>query len=141
MASAAAAADAATSVAAAASANATDAGSPSAAAAPAAESAAAASTDVEPKGKVHLNEAIKALKAQQAAAKAERLRITRELRNACRRKRRLQKRARQLTDNDLLEVLQMRAGAAMAVDGESTTAESTSASANGTEATGDIAMD
>jgi hypothetical protein len=38
----------------------------------------------------------------------EKTRIQKELRNAERRKRRLKKRARQLTDEDLVEVLQMR---------------------------------
>ena len=53
-------------------------------------------------------EPIKRLKDQQAAMKAEKKNLQQELKNACKRKHRLKKRARQLTDNDLFEVLRMR---------------------------------
>jgi molecular chaperone GrpE (heat shock protein) len=48
------------------------------------------------------------LKKQQAQARAERQKISRELRNAQRRKRRLKARARQLSNDDLVTVLLMR---------------------------------
>lgn len=86
-------------------------------------------------------DSIKALKSQQAAAKAERLRISRDLRNACRRKRRLQKRARQLTDTDLLEVLRVRGGASnMVTEGEPTAAVASASSSNDV-GDGDVTMD
>ncbi len=55
-----------------------------------------------------LMESIKRLKDQQAAMKAEKKNLQQELKNACKRKHRLKKRARQLTGNDLFEVLRMR---------------------------------
>ena len=48
------------------------------------------------------------LKVQQRAAREDRQRLAKELRNAQRRKRRLQGKARQLTNADLLMVLTMR---------------------------------
>jgi hypothetical protein len=53
-------------------------------------------------------DSIRKLKEQQAAIKAEKQRVAKELKNACKRRNRLKKRARQLTDVDLVEVLQMR---------------------------------
>ena len=58
--------------------------------------------------KESLVESIKRLKDEQAAMKAAKAALQKELKNACKRKNRLKKRARQLTDLDLLEVLQMR---------------------------------
>ena len=55
-----------------------------------------------------LIECIKRLKDQQAALKTDKKNLQKELKNACKRKNRLKKRARQLTDNDLIEVLRMR---------------------------------
>lgn len=55
-----------------------------------------------------LMESIKRLKDQQAVMKAEKKNLQKELKNACKRKHRLKKRARQLTDSDLFEVLRMR---------------------------------
>lgn len=49
------------------------------------------------------------LKAEQAQLKSERAKVSKDLKNAQKRKLRLRSRARQLTDADLLEVLQMRA--------------------------------
>jgi predicted nuclease with TOPRIM domain len=53
-------------------------------------------------------ESIRLLKEQQKKMRDEKARIQKELRNAEKRRRRLKKRARQLTDDDLVEVLQMR---------------------------------
>ena len=66
-----------------------------------------AALGVMPRGE-SLMESIKRLKDQQAAMKAAKKDLQKELKNACKRKNRLKKRARQLTDLDLLEVLQMR---------------------------------
>ena len=55
-----------------------------------------------------LSERVKALKAEQAKARAERAALAKEIRNTERRKTRLRKRAKQLTDEDLLQVLMMR---------------------------------
>ena len=57
-----------------------------------------------------LNDWIVKLKAEQAAQRAERKRIAQDLKNTLKRKRRLQTRARQLTNADLMEVLLMRDG-------------------------------
>ena len=62
-----------------------------------------------------LLESIKRLKEQQAAMKAAKKDVQRELRNATKRRQRLKKQARQLTDKDLVEVLQMRKEAIPAV--------------------------
>ena len=61
-----------------------------------------------------LNDWIAKLKAEQAAQRAERKRIAADLKNTVRRKRRLQSRARQLTNADLMEVLLMRDGGKLA---------------------------
>lgn len=55
-----------------------------------------------------LSQQIKRLKLEQQQAKMEKQRVAKDLKNAQRRKSRLKKRARQLTDQDLVEVLQMR---------------------------------
>ena len=55
-----------------------------------------------------LLESIKRLKDQQAAMKAAKVDVQKQLRNAVKRRHRLKKQARQLTDKDLVEVLQMR---------------------------------
>ena len=52
------------------------------------------------------------LKAEQANLRAERKRVQKELKNAEKRRVRLRKRARQLSDQDLVAVLQMRESAA-----------------------------
>ena len=52
------------------------------------------------------------LKAEQANLRAERKRVQKELKNAEKRRARLRKRARQLSDADLVAVLQMRETAA-----------------------------
>jgi hypothetical protein len=80
-------------------------GASSAAAADPLEAAAPAA---EPAEKESLSAAIWRLKTEQAAARLARKRLSKELHNAQRRASRLKKRARQLTDGDLLEVLRMR---------------------------------
>jgi hypothetical protein len=49
------------------------------------------------------------LKGEQEAVRADRKRVTKELKNAQKRKQRLKKRAKQLSDADLVSVLQLRA--------------------------------
>ena len=76
------------------------------------------------------------LKAEQAKLRADRKRVTKELKNAEKRRVRLRKRARQLSDNDLLAVLQMRetsaaqASEAAAAPGSSNASSPASAPAN-----------
>ena len=65
--------------------------------------AVAAARETEP-----LLTGIARLKAEQAALRAERKRVQKELKNAEKRRVRLKKRARQLSDADLVAVLQMR---------------------------------
>ena len=68
-------------------------------------------------------ESIKRLKGQQAARKAAKMDVQRQLENACKRRQRLKKQARQHTDKDLVEVLQMRKDAnPMVLVGEPTAA-------------------
>ena len=55
-----------------------------------------------------LSRNIDALKAQQAAMLAERKRVTKDLRNCEKRRKRLKANARRLSDEDLAEVLRMR---------------------------------
>ena len=59
--------------------------------------------------------AIKRLKAEQNAARAERKRIRSELKNAERRRARVRKKAKLLSDNDLVDVLKMRGMASAAL--------------------------
>lgn len=87
--------------------------------------AANAAPDVaaNPAPNVSLMESIRQLKEQQASMKAAKAKLTKDLRNACKRRNRLKKRARQLTDQDLVEVLQMRRDVLMAAGcGEPTAA-------------------
>mmetsp|Transcript_63367 Transcript_63367/g.183555 ORF Transcript_63367/g.183555 Transcript_63367/m.183555 type:complete len:167 (+) Transcript_63367:42-542(+) len=80
--------------------------------APAAPTASAADGPPEPKPEPapesQLMKNITALKQEQAQLRLEKKRVAAELRNAERRKSRLKKRARQLTDGDLLQVMQIR---------------------------------
>ena len=55
---------------------------------------------------VHKN--VERLKQEQTTLRADKKRITAELRNATKTKSRLKKRAKMLSDNDLLEVIQLR---------------------------------
>ena len=59
-------------------------------------------------GKESLAQSIIRLKHEQQEGRDSRKRLSRELHNAQRRASRLKKRARQLTDGDLVEVLKMR---------------------------------
>ena len=81
------------------------------------------------------------LKAEQARLRSEKKRVQKELKNAEKRRVRLRKRARQLSDADLVAVLQMRDSASTAgpseaseplfVAGSSTPAEATAAASSG----------
>ena len=55
-----------------------------------------------------LSSSIQALKEQQMQLREEKQKLTKDLRNAERRKQRLRQRARQLTDEDLVQVLMFR---------------------------------
>ena len=63
---------------------------------------------VENAGRPHLLEQIEALKKEQKQLRDERKRVAKEVKNAMRKKKRLRCKASQLTDADLIEVLQMR---------------------------------
>ena len=63
---------------------------------------------VENRGKSIVDE-INALKAEQKAARDAKKKITKDLRNAEKRRQRLKKRAKQLSDTDLLAVMSLRA--------------------------------
>ena len=69
----------------------------------------------KPAGVEQLGDAIKRLKAEQDAVRADRKRVTKELKNAQKRKQRLKKRAKQLSNEDLVSVLQLRAAEKPAV--------------------------
>lgn len=88
-----------------------DAGHAAAAAAVGSEIAVASLTPTAGEG---LSLAIQRMKKEQMDLRRERKRVAKELRNAQKRASRLKKRARQLTDGDLLEVLRMRGDAAAA---------------------------
>ncbi len=60
-------------------------------------------------GGEQLGESIARLRREQDAVRANRKRVTKELKNAQKRKQRLKKRAKQLSDTDLVSVLQLRA--------------------------------
>ena len=66
---------------------------------------------------------IQKLKAEQKAARERRKVVNKEIKNAERRQRRLKTRARQLTNDDLLEVVMLRG------DARASTAQSSSAAA------------
>ena len=90
-------------------------GAPAASATPVAASgigeAALAPATVVPPGtgaKASLMQQIDSLKDEQKAARDARKTLNKNLKNALRRKRRLQKKARQLSNEDLLAVLTMR---------------------------------
>ena len=70
---------------------------------------------------------IQRLKAEQARLRAERKRVAKELKNAEKRRCRLRKRARQLSDADLVAVLQMRETDSAARAAEGSAAASSSA--------------
>ena len=64
--------------------------------------------------RLNLKQQIEVLKAQQLGMKKQRKQVAKELRNAVKRKKRLQKRARMLTDDDLAAVLLLRSQTASA---------------------------
>ena len=66
-------------------------------------------------GGEQLGESIARLRREQDAVRANRKRVTKELKNAQKRKQRLKKRAKQLSDTDLVSVLQLRASEKAAV--------------------------
>ncbi len=68
-----------------------------------------------PVGGEQLGESIARLKREQDAARETRKRVTKELKNAQKRKQRLKRRAKQLSDTDLVSVLQLRASEKAAV--------------------------
>ena len=67
--------------------------------------------------RINLTDNIARMKLEQARLKAERMRVMKELKNATKRKNRLKRRARMLTDNDLVELITMRAVGAAGADG------------------------
>ena len=73
-----------------------------------------------------LGRSIERLKEEQARLRADRKRVAKELRNASKRKSRLRKRARQLSNDDLVPVLLMRKNTE---EEESTTTEAVAAGA------------
>jgi hypothetical protein len=68
-----------------------------------------------PANSEQLGDAIARLKGEQDAVRADRKRVSKELKNAQKRKQRLKKRAKQLSDTDLVSVLQLRASEKAAV--------------------------
>jgi hypothetical protein len=62
-----------------------------------------------PAGGEQLGDAIARLKVEQDAVRANRKQVTKELKNAQKRKQRVKNRAKQLSDTDLVSVLQLRA--------------------------------
>lgn len=94
--------------------------------APVAEPVSAAPVAAASEVKESLAASIMRLKWERAAAREARKRLSKELHNAQRRASRLKKRARQLTDLDLLEVLRMR-------EEKASEAAATSSSAAATE--------
>ncbi len=66
-------------------------------------------------GGEQLGESIARLRREQDAVRANRKRVTKELKNTPKRKQRLKKRAKQLSDTDLVSVLQLRASEKAAV--------------------------
>lgn len=63
-----------------------------------------------------LLESIERLKQEQRDLKAQRKRVVKDLKNAERKRKRLRQRARQLSDTDLIEVIQMRQASASSTD-------------------------
>ena len=63
-----------------------------------------------------LLESIERLKKEQKDLKAQKKRVTTDLKNAERKRKRLRLRARQLSDSDLVEVIQMRQAASSSTD-------------------------
>ena len=81
-----------------------------------------------------LTSRIQGMKEEQARVKEERKQLSKELRNAQKRKRRLKSKARQLSNDDLLAVLQLRSESSMASDGASAGSESVAVETSGLNA-------
>lgn len=77
-----------------------------------------------------LLQGIARLKAEQAGLRSERKRVSKELKNAEKRRTRLRKRARQLSDSDLVAVLQMRESDSTARSSEGSAAAASSAASS-----------
>ena len=78
-----------------------------------------------------LSEQISMLREEQQAAKLKRAMVQRNLRNTERRKSRLRKRARLLTDEDLLQVLMLRKGMRMSCNRDDEAVESPTSAPSG----------
>jgi hypothetical protein len=87
---------------------------------------APAGTPTKEKAKESLLDAIKRLKEEQASMKIAKHDLQRQLKNACKRRQRLKKRARQLTDADLIEVIHMRQSTVSDADASEPTAAASS---------------
>lgn len=83
-------------------------------------------TPTKEKAKESLLDAIKRLKEEQASMKIAKHDLQRQLKNACKRRQRLKKRARQLTDADLIEVIHMRQSTVSDADASEPTAAASS---------------
>ena len=90
------------------------------------EAASSAGTPTKEKAKESLLDAIKRLKEEQASMKIAKRDLQRQLKNACKRRQRLKRRARQLTDADLIEVIHMRQSTVSDADTSEPTAASSS---------------
>ena len=90
------------------------------------EAASSAGSPTKEKAKESLLDAIKRLKEEQASMKIAKRDLQRQLKNACKRRQRLKKRARQLTDADLIEVIHMRQSTVSDADTSEPTAASSS---------------
>ena len=71
-----------------------------------------------PNQAMNLTDRINLLKEQQKKIKADKKDIAKVLKNACKRRKRLKQKARQLTDADLLDVIQMRRDGATGADAD-----------------------
>ena len=87
------------------------AGSPSGAASTPGETSASSGTP-----RAELLESIERMKKEQKYLKAQKKRVTTDLKNAERKRKRLRLRARQLSDSDLVEVIQMRPASSSSTD-------------------------
>ena len=76
---------------------------------------------------MNLTDRINILKEQQKRIKAEKKDIAKVLKNACKRRKRLKHKARQLTDADLLDVIQMRRDSGPGADADRAVADAADA--------------
>ena len=95
----------------------------------------AVAADASPgSGEVSLQSQIETLKKQAADVRATKSKVIKELKNAQKRKRRLQTKVRRLTDQDLLAVLLMRKDSGEAASSGAAPASGAAASAGSAEA-------